>query len=332
MSILEQISKPIQEDIIKYQALFDKDFLHENPLLQLALQHIHKRQGKRLRPLLMMLVARCFGPLDDSVLHAAVAIELMHTASLVHDDIVDESDQRRGQASVNALLNNQAAVLVGDYLLSKSIQHASKTANLPVFYDIATITQQLSDGELMQMYNISTSTIAEEPYFQVIKRKTATLFSQSALISAKLAKASDEQIKAAELYGENLGLCFQIRDDIFDYEADANIGKPVGNDMREGKLTLPIIHAILKAQANPDTATLASEMNDLAMKVRQLEATEEDMRRLVNFAIEQGGVDYAYGKMVEFIKKATEQLALLPVSDSANALRLIAEYAIERKN
>lgn len=331
MDVLAQIRKPVEEDLARYLALFEADFEHENPLLHIALQHIRKRQGKRLRPILMLLVARAFGVPADSVLHASVSIEELHTASLVHDDIVDESDQRRGQASVNTLLSPQAAVLVGDYLLSKSLQHSAKTHDIEVVNNIAVIGQLLADGELLQLYNISSEEISEEPYFEVIKRKTASLFRSSAQIGALLSGATPVQQDAMRLYGEYLGTCFQIRDDIFDYESNANVGKPLGNDMREGKLTLPLIHAILSIKEEAEKSSVALVMRDLAMKVRRSEATEEDMFRLVDFAKQNGGVLYAYQKMEEYAKKATEQLALLPDSDAKDSLRLLSEFVIQRK-
>lgn len=339
MDVLAHIIKPVEDDLERYKALFEADFDHDNPLLHLALQHIRKRQGKRLRPVLMLLVARALSTdnsafVDECILNASVSIELLHTASLVHDDIVDESDQRRGQASVNALLSPQAAVLVGDYLLSKSLQHSAATRNTDVVNNIAVIGQLLADGELLQLYNISTETLAEEPYFEVIKRKTASLFRASAQIGALLSGASEESINAMSRYGEYLGICFQIRDDIFDYDKNAEVGKPIGNDMREGKLTLPILHAVLEAQVRADKEALcpdAKAMTELTLKVRRLECTEEEMQSLVQFAIEQGGVEYAYLKMEEYAKKATEQLALLPDSSAKDSLRMLAEYVVQRR-
>lgn len=331
MDVLSLIRKPVEDDLVRYGSLFESDFVHDNPLLHIALQHIKQRQGKRLRPMLMLLVSRAFGTPDERVLNASVSVELLHTASLVHDDIVDESDQRRGQASVNALLNAQAAVLVGDYLLSKSLQHSAATHSVEVVHNIAQIGQLLADGELLQLYNISSDSMAEQPYFDVIKRKTASLFRSSAQIGALLSGASAQQQEAMCLYGENLGICFQIRDDIFDYVPQANVGKPLGNDMREGKLTLPIIHAILVSETVPEKASKAQKMKDLAMKVRRLEATEDEMNLLVQFAIEEGGVEYAYSKMEEYAKKATEQLALLPDSGSKKSLQILADYVIQRK-
>lgn len=322
MDVLALIRKPVEEDLVQYKSLFEEDFTHENPLLHLALQHILKRQGKRLRPILMMLVARAFGSINEGVLHASVSIEQLHTASLVHDDIVDESNERRGQQSVNALLSAQAAVLVGDFLLSKSLQHSAKTGDVYVVDAIARISQMLADGELLQLYNISSKEVCEQPYYEVIKRKTACLFSVSAQIGAYLQHATPQQVEAMRLYGENLGICFQIRDDIFDYLGEA-VGKPVGNDMKEGKLTLPVIHALMETQ---DAA-----MMQLAMKVRALEATEEERRRLTDFAVEKGGVEYAYRQMELFAQKATEQLALIPDSEAKESLRILAEFVIKRK-
>lgn len=331
MDVLSLIRKPVEEDLCRYLGLFEADFEHDNPFLHVALQHIKKRQGKRLRPILMLLSSRAFSEPNESVLHASVSIELLHTASLVHDDIVDESDQRRGQASVNALLTPQAAVLVGDYLLSKSLQHSAATQSIDVVQNISVIGQLLADGELLQLYNISSEDIAEEPYFEVIKRKTASLFRSSAQIGAMLSGATAEQQEAMRLYGEYIGSCFQIRDDIFDYEKDTNVGKPIGNDMREGKLTLPILHAILCPKTLSADGAEVQRMKDLALKVRSLEATVEEMDILGAFAIEQGGLDYAYSMMEEYGKKATEQLALLPESDAKKSLQILVDYVIQRK-
>lgn len=322
MDQLELIRKPIEKDLERYLQLFEQDFKHQNPLLQLALQHILKRQGKRLRPILTLLAARCFGEVGESVLHASVSLELLHTASLVHDDIVDESDMRRGQASVNSLLSPQAAVLVGDYLLSKALQHSATTRNIDVVAKISNIGEQLSDGELLQLYALDSDRVEESVYYDVIRRKTASLFSASAQLGAMLGGATDEQMVALRLFGEYLGIAFQIRDDMLDYTSTDAIGKPAGNDMLEGKLTLPAIYAINQSQDD--------NILRLALKVRRTEASKEEIAELVDYTVQYGGLDYAAEQMNRLVAQAIEQLDVLPKSEYVNSLRLFAELVAKR--
>lgn len=322
MDQLEIIRKPIEADLERYLQLFEQDFKHQNTLLQLALQHILKRQGKRLRPILTLLAARCFGEVGEAVLHASVSLELLHTASLVHDDIVDESDMRRGQASVNSLLTPQAAVLVGDYLLSKALQHSATTRNLEVVAKISNIGEQLSDGELLQLYALDSDRVEESVYYDVIRRKTASLFSAAAQLGALLGGATDEQMTALRLFGEYLGIAFQIRDDMLDYTSTDAIGKPAGNDMVEGKLTLPAIYAI--NQSNDD------KVLQLALKVRRTEASKEEIAELVNYTVSHGGLDYAADQMNRLVAQAIEQLDALPESEYVNSLRMFAELVAKR--
>ena len=324
MDQLTHIRKPIEEELERYQSLYEKDFVHANPLLHLALQHIRKRQGKRLRPIIAMLSARCFGVVGEAVLHAAVGLELVRTASLVHDDIVDESDMRRGQASVNTLMSNQAAVLVGDYILARSLYHASKTCCLEVVNLLSAVTEQLSDGELLQMYTLDSERVEEEVYYDIIRRKTAVLFSTSAQIGALLAGAGEEGQEALRLYGEYLGIAFQIRDDMLDYEGGDALGKPTGNDMKEGKLTLPVIYAVNKG-GQP-------EMRELALKVRKGEASPEDIKVLVDFTLEQGGLLYAAQEMERYADMAVRQLACLPDSEFKASLCSLARLAVQRNH
>lgn len=324
MDQLTLIRKPIEDELAQYLAMFEQDFRHENPLLQLALQHILKRQGKRLRPILALLAARCFGRVGDEVLHASVSLELLHTASLVHDDIVDESNMRRGQASVNSLLSPQAAVLVGDYLLSKALQHSAKTQNIEVVQRISFIGEQLSDGELLQLYALDSDEISEKLYYDVIRRKTASLFATSAYLGAMLGSATEEQKEALRQYGEYLGIAFQIRDDMLDYTSTDAIGKPAGNDMCEGKLTLPAIYAINNSEDE--------NIRQLALKVRRTEASKEEIAQLVSYTLEHGGLDYASSQMHRFVANAIEQLSVLPSSEFVNSLRIFAELVEKRNN
>lgn len=324
MDQLTLIRKPIEEDLAHYLSMYEKDFVSSNPLLHLALQHIRQRQGKRLRPILTLLAARCFGEASDAVLNSSVSIELLHTASLVHDDIVDESDMRRGQKSVNRLLSAQAAVLVGDYLLAKSLQHSALTQNVEVVHRIARVSEMLADGELLQLYTLDSDRVEEQVYFDVIRRKTAVLFSTSAHIGALLAGANAEQQEALRLFGDYVGIAFQIRDDMLDYQGGEALGKPSGNDMKEGKLTLPAIYAVNK---NSEPQVL-----DLALKVRRCEASSEEIGQLVSYTIEQGGLQYATECMEHYADLAVEQISLLPQSEFTDALHAFANLVVSRKN
>lgn len=333
MDQLTLIRKPIEQDLEQYLSLYEQDFKSQNPLLHLALQHIRKRQGKRLRPILTLLAARCFGEANEAVLHASVSIELLHTASLVHDDIVDESEMRRGQASVNKLMSAQAAVLVGDYLLARSLQHSAYAQNIEVVNRISRVAERLADGELLQLYTLDSDKIEEQAYFDVIKGKTAVLFSTSAQVGAMLAGATAAQQEALRLYGEYIGISFQIRDDMLDYSDSAAIGKPAGNDMKEGKLTLPAIYALTKAQGTGDCIkNNEPQMLDLALKVRRCEASAEEIATLVSYTLEQGGLQYATACMERYAALAIEQLSLLPQSEFTDALRAFANLVVSRKN
>ena len=217
MDVLTRIRKPIERELADFEVLFDIVLRHRNPILEVALRHIFSRKGKMMRPILTLLSAKKCGEVNEAVLHAAVSLEMLHTASLVHDDVVDESGLRRGQSSVNALLDNKAAVLVGDYLLSTALEHAARTGSLRVVELVSLLGKMLSDGELQQLSNVKSDVITEEQYFDVIRHKTASLFTICAEVGALLSGASEQDVRRVRDFGEYVGLCFQIRDDIFDY-------------------------------------------------------------------------------------------------------------------
>ena len=272
--------------------MFEKVMSHENPILNEALVHMRQRLGKMMRPILVILSARMVGRCTQEVLHAAVALEMLHTASLVHDDVVDESDRRRGQASVNARFGNKAAVLVGDYVLSMALEHAALTQSTQVVGLVAQLGQTLADGELLQLYNTQSDIIDEKSYYSVIRKKTASLFAACSQIGAILAGGSDDDVERLRQVGQITGICFQLRDDIFDYDDKHDVGKPAGNDMKEGKLTLPAIHAVLRG-GDP-------EMKSLALKIRRQQASPSDIQRMVDYTRQQNGIAYAEWAMQEF--------------------------------
>ncbi len=294
MDALKKIQEPVRRDLERFNEMFKATLTTSNPLLNIALEHIVKRQGKQMRPLLTLLSARLFAnahqALPDSVLHTAISLELLHTASLVHDDVVDESDMRRGQKSVNSLLSSKSAVLVGDFLLSKSIEHASVIGDIVIPKRVAELGKMLVDGELLQLANVDSESMEESAYYDVIRKKTASLFATCAQLGAMLAGADDGSVELMKRFGMLLGICFQLRDDLFDYDKANNTGKPVGNDMKEGKLTLPVLFAARRNR----------EVRELALKVRRGTVTEEEIAVLVHLTYDEGGVVYAEKAMQEF--------------------------------
>ena len=274
-----------------FNALFDHSLSHTDGMLSQALAHIRQKTGKRMRPMLILLMARNYGAVTDSTLNAAVGLELLHTASLVHDDVVDESGERRGQASLNATYNNKVAVLVGDYLLSTALLHVAYTGNKQIVQYLAELGRTLASGEILQLSNIRSQGISEDVYYQVIRQKTAALFEACCAIGPLSAGAAEADIVAAKEFGCNLGMIFQIRDDIFDYFESADIGKPTGNDMAEGKLTLPVIYAL---NTVGDEAMFA-----LARKVKEGTVTADEIAVLVDFTKKNGGIEYARRRMDE---------------------------------
>ena len=324
MDYLSVRKKPITDELNHFIELFNTSLEHQDGLLSQVLMFIKQRSGKRMRPMLMLLVAKAFGRVSEVTQHAAIGLELLHTASLVHDDVVDESGERRGQASVNAFYDNKVAVLVGDYILSTALLHVSYTSSDRIVSGLAELGRTLSDGEILQLENISNQTISEEAYYEVIKRKTAALFEACTEIGALSVGASKDDVEQARLFGLHLGMAFQIRDDIFDYYESNDIGKPTGNDMAEGKLTLPVIHAVL--------ATDNGTMKDLALKVKKGEVTPEEVAQLVAFTKENGGIEYAEAKMREFKNKAIGFIEeKIQDTDIKQALNAYLDYVIERK-
>lgn len=322
MNQLEQIKTPVAGELERFAQIFDRTLQHSNPILQHVFDHIKQRKGKQMRPTLLLLVARAFGqPCEVSYL-SAVMLELLHTASLVHDDIVDESNERRGQASVNASYGNKVAVLVGDFLLSSSLEKAAETRNLRIVNHISKLGKQLSSGEIIQLSNSKANDFSEGFYYDVIKLKTATLFAETAMLGAISVGASEEDIQKMHDFGEAIGMCFQIRDDIFDYYDNSEIGKPTGNDMAEGKLTLPVLYAL---QHSADDAMVA-----LARKVQNGTANREEINILVGFAKSKGGIDYAHSKMDEYSRRALNQIEDLEENDIKEALKLYVDYVSRR--
>lgn len=324
MDYLSVIKHPILSELTDFVELFNRSLSHTDGMLSQALDHIRQRAGKRMRPMLILLMAKCVGRVSDVTLHAAVGLELLHTASLVHDDVVDESGERRGQQSVNQLYDNKVAVLVGDYILSTALLYISYTHNETIVRYLAELGRTLSNGEILQLSNIHARDISEESYYQVIRQKTAALFEACCAIGTLSGGAPEEEIENAKMFGRNLGMIFQIRDDIFDYYDQSRIGKPTGNDMAEGKLTLPAIYAL--------NSTHDEEMLAIAYKVKNGSVSKEEIARLVAFTKEHGGIEYAERRMWEmhaealtFIEREVED------EDLKSSLRAYLDFVIERE-
>ena len=322
MDKLNIIKRPIECEFDTFKSLFQDSLSHADGLLANVLNHIRQRMGKGMRPILMMLVAKNYGSVTDVTQHSAIGLELLHTASLVHDDVVDESSERRGQPSVNATYNNKVSVLVGDYILSTALLHVSYTGNHRIVEYLAELGRTLASGEILQLSNISNQDISEDVYYQVIKQKTAALFEACAAIGALSAGAAEAEVKHAALFGQTLGIIFQIRDDIFDYFDSTDIGKPTGNDMAEGKLTLPVIHAL-------NTSSYDSMMN-LARKVKSGTINRDEIAVLVEFTKQQGGIAYAEQTMLNLSAKANDYLASIKKAEIREALTAYLDYVMQR--
>ena len=324
MDFKEVILSPVSAERERLISLFISTLQSSNPLLSQVLDHLKLTSGKKMRPMLVLLAAKLFGEINDVTYNAAISLELLHNASLVHDDVVDESNERRGLPSVNAVYNNKVAVLSGDFLLATSLLEAYKTRNLRIIEIISQLGRELADGEILQLYNNSNEEHSFEIYFKVIRKKTAVLFEACAAIGALSVNASEEQIAIMRRFGELIGICYQIKDDIFDYiSSSQQLGKPTGNDIQEGKLTLPILYALNKTH---DTEALR-----LAAKVKSRTVTPDEIAWLIRFTIEQGGIKYAEKVMDDYRNEAHELLLNLPENSVKVALLAYLDYVILRE-
>ena len=321
-NIVENILFAVKDEMEKYNQTFDSYMSTENPLLDNILKDMSKHKGKGMRPLITILSAKLFGEVQDITYHLAAAYELFHNATLIHDDIIDESDTRRGRPSVYSLFGSRISVLVGDYVLTNALISSITTKRIELMEEVFRAARWLVDGELFQLYNISLDEISEINYYNIIKKKTAVLFSSCAKSGAMTTTDNSQDIKNMEDFGMLVGKCFQIKDDIFDYIAGDEIGKPRGNDMIEGKLTLPVIHALL--------STNNEDMISVAKKVKAGEANREEIDSLVRFTIDNQGIDYAYEIMDKYAIQACGILDQYPDSDVKTALKNYVDYVVKR--
>jgi octaprenyl-diphosphate synthase len=299
----------------------------EDRVQQAVLNYILSQRGKQMRPLLVLLCAQICNPVTDKTLKSAIALDLLHNASLVHDDVVDHSDTRRGKPSVNAQWTNKVAVLMGDYMLAKVIGLTAEVRNIRILEIVANLGKSLSTGEVMQLHYGSTMWINEERYLKVIDQKTAQLFQACAEVGAESAGCTQRQRAALREYGHLLGLCFQIKDDIFDYSDLEDIGKPTMSDLLDGKVTLPLIEALRRAPQDE-----AEEIKNLTQTLSQGEGEEQKraLEKVKAFVLRFKGEEYAVQKMLEYKKQATEALNVFRDSAEKRSLLALLDYAINR--
>ena len=293
------------------------------PLLDKITHYIVKRKGKQMRPMFVFLSAKLFGNSNDSTYTAASLIELLHTATLVHDDVVDEAYKRRGFFSINALWKNKIAVLVGDYLLSRGLLLSVEKSEFELLRIVSTSVKLMSEGELLQIEKARKLDITEEVYFDIITKKTATLIASCCATGAQSAKQSEEVVEKMRQFGEAVGICFQIKDDLFDYGSGEDIGKPSGIDIKEKKMTLPLIYALSKASK--------SDKRRIIKTVKNNNNDDKKVREVINFVLQSGGINYATERMNEYQKKALDLLTEFPENDARNSLRDLVLYTTSRK-
>jgi octaprenyl-diphosphate synthase len=324
MSSKERIVAPIKEELVKFEPYFQKATKSDLPLLSTIINYILRRKGKQMRPMMVFLAAKLNGTFNERTYHAALTIELLHTATLVHDDVVDDSYQRRGFFSVNAVWKNKIAVLVGDFILAKGLLWSIEHRDYDILDHICTAVRDMSEGEILQIEKARKLDITEEIYFEIIRKKTASLLATSAAVGTCSVTADTAVIERMRLFGEYAGMAFQIKDDLFDYQKSNLIGKPTGNDLREKKITLPLLHALNKASS--------SDKSHILKIVRKRLKTAADIREVGDFVETNGGFKYAEGVMYGFNQKAISQLTDYPDSDVKSALIEYVNYITSRVN
>ncbi len=322
MNGIDDIKKYIKIELEHFNEVFNSAFSVEEELLKKSLVHVSMQKGKQVRPIFIILFAKLCGLISEKTYNGAAAIEMFHTASLLHDDVVDETKQRRGLPSLNAVFDNKTAVLVGDYLLTKSMHFMVNTCSLEMIHNITNMGKEITRGELLQIQR-AYSLPSEEQYLEIIQLKTAALFSICASVAAISSDATSEKRNVLEKFGLYIGTAFQIKDDILDYTKDAVIGKPIFNDIREGKITLPLLYTLKMMDEN--------KRNQIMTLIRNGEFTD-DLIEDINSEIKQHkGIEYAVSKMESFHNEAVDLLSIFPDSIEKNALIALANYVLNRK-
>ncbi len=323
MSALDRIKEPVSREMAEFEAYFSKTMQSDIPLLKIILNYIFRRKGKQMRPLLVFLTAKLNGEPSEASFMAATFIELLHTASLVHDDVVDDANERRGALSINALWNSKIAVLVGDYLLSKGMLISVEKNRFDMLEIVSDAVKSMSEGELLQLQKARKMNLKEEDYFKIIMSKTAALISACTACGARSVSEDIDIINNMKELGENIGIAFQIRDDILDYEGTGLTGKKVGNDIKEKKITLPLIHALEEAPA--------SKKKHILGIVKKQKKTKQEISEVISFVSDYGGIDYANIKMEQYRDKALSIIDSYPGSAVRESFREFINYTTSRK-
>ena len=323
MSALDQIKVPIKTEMDSFESKFKDSMASKAPLLDKITNYIVKRKGKQMRPMFVFLSAKLFGEINESSFRGASMIELLHTATLVHDDIVDDANMRRGFFSINALWKNKIAVLVGDFLLSKGLLLAVKNEDFHLLKLTSRAVEQMSEGELLQIEKARRLDIVEEVYFEIIRKKTASLIAACCSVGCASVTKDEKQIQKMWAFGEAIGIAFQIKDDLFDYQKQGLIGKPVGIDIKEQKMTLPLIYALQQC----NNSTRRRMINIIKRHHNKPKRVEE----VIDFVRESRGIEYANEKMHIYQAKAIEIISDLPESETKKALYALINYIIDRK-
>ncbi len=321
---LSEISYPIKSELETFHQLYKQSIKSKVGLVDLIAKYIIRQKGKKIRPLLVLLAAKVAGGINDRSYRGAVLVELLHTATLVHDDVVDNADKRRGFWSINAIFKNKAAVLMGDYLLARGLLIAVDGKDYDFLGVITNTVKRMSEGELLQIRKTRKLDIDEETYFKIISDKTASLLETCCQIGALSSTENNEYQLAMKNFGESIGMAFQIRDDILDYEGTASlIGKPVGGDIKEKKITLPLIYSL--SQVSKSEA-------DSIKKLIKNGGRKEDVQKIIEFVRKNNGIDYALKVAQNYSNNALEMLKIFPDSPSKIALQALVEFITDRKN
>ena len=322
MNKLKEIQAPVKQEMNEFEFKFRQSMKSKVMLLDKIMNYIIKRKGKQMRPLFVFLTAAITGNINESTYRGAALIELLHTASLVHDDVVDNAHYRRGFFSINALWKNKIAVLVGDFLLSKGLLLSLKHDDFELLRIVSNAVQQMSEGELLQMEKARKLDITENLYFEVIKQKTASLITSCCQVGASSGGGTKEDISKMGVFGTKVGMAFQIKDDLFDYE-NVVIGKPTGIDIRERKMTLPLIYALDQSSS--------SEVSIIKKMIKNSEKKSANVKKIIDFVVAKGGIDYATQKMNIFLSEAITILKTYPDSTYRNSLEQLLAFTISRK-
>lgn len=324
-SIYHTIRGCVSDEMAEFERLFEGVLHTRVPLADSVIRYFLERTGKRMRPIMTLLSAKMLGEVNAVTINGAAALELLHNASLMHDDIIDKSDLRRGAETINKIWDNRVAVLMGDFFLSKCLSCSNATGSLEISNVLADMVAQLVEGELEQIANIRSRMLSEEAYFSVIRGKTASLFAACMKVGALSVRANEADVEKLARIGELMGLVFQIRDDIFDYYPSTEVGKPTGHDILEGKVTLPLLYALQQAPKQD-----AQRMRDILDQPGEL--TKEQIGQLVQFAKDLGGIEYAQARMKNIAFEAAQLLCSFPKNESQKALLALLDYFMGRNH